>query len=72
MEIEEALLEEVERVTKTLGTTRSEFICNALRLVLRRQTIAALENQHQAGYAKHPVAKDEFDGWETEQVWGDE
>ena len=72
MEIDEPLLTEVDRITHTLGTTRSEFICDALRLLLRQPTIEALEQQHARGYEKHPVAAGELDGWETEQVWGDE
>ena len=35
MEIDEALLEKIERVTRATGTTPSEFICNALENVLR-------------------------------------
>lgn len=72
MEIDESLLIEVDRVSCALKTTRSEFICDALRLVLRQPTIAELEHQHAQGYAKHPVEAGEFDGWETEQTWGDE
>lgn len=72
MEIDETLLAEVERATKANGATRSEFICNAIRLVLREATIPSLDKQHREGYAKKPVSKDEFDAWETEQVWGDQ
>ena len=72
MQIDDELLEEVDQATRKLKMTRSAFICDALRLVLRQPTIAELEHQHAQGYAKYPVKAGEFDGWETEQVWGDE
>jgi len=72
MQIEDELLEEVDRAMCKLKTTRSAFICDALRLVLRQPTIAELEHQHAQGYVKYPVKAGELDGWETEQVWGDE
>lgn len=72
MEIDESLLVEVDRVSRALKTTRSAFICDVLRLVLRQPTIAELEQQHIQGYMKHPVLAGEFDGWETEQAWGNE
>lgn len=70
MEIDEGLLAEVERAIRESGTTRSEFICNSLRLVLRDSLVPALEKTHREGYKKHPVTEGEFDVWETEQVWG--
>ncbi|MFT5370217.1 MAG: metal-responsive CopG/Arc/MetJ family transcriptional regulator [Candidatus Latescibacterota bacterium] len=72
MEIDDSLLAEVERATKASGATPSEFICNAIRLVLREEAIPLLEKKHGEGYATKPVVKDEFDAWETEQVWGNE
>ena len=72
MEIDEDLLAEVERAIRESGTTRSEFICNSLRLVLKDSLIPALEKKHQEGYKKHPVTEGEFDVWETEQVWGNQ
>ncbi len=82
MEIDEALLAEVERAIEARGTTRSKFICHALRLVLidshvralekaHRSHVRALEKAHREGYKKYPVAEGEFDVWETERVWGD-
>lgn len=70
MSIDESLLEEVDRVTQDLKTTRSEFIRAALQLALRKYRISKLEEEHAQGYARHPVTPDEFDGWETEQAWG--
>lgn len=72
MEIDDDLLSKVERATKMSGATRSEFICKAIKLLLREATIPDLEKQHREGYAKHPVAEGEFSEWEPEQTWGDE
>ena len=33
--------------------------------------IADLEQQHAQGYARHPLKPDEFDQWESEQMWGE-
>ena len=72
MEIDEDLLAEVERAIRESGTTRSEFICNSLRWVLKDSLIPALEKKHREGYKKYPVTAGEFDAWETEQGWGDQ
>ncbi len=72
MEIDEPLLVEVDRASRVLNMTRSAFICDVLRLVLRQPAIVELERQHLQGYLKHPVQAGEFDGWETEQAWGKE
>lgn len=72
MEIDDNLLAEVVRASKMSGATPSEFICRAIRLLLTEATIPELEKRHRDGYAKHPVAEDEFREWESEQVWGDE
>jgi metal-responsive CopG/Arc/MetJ family transcriptional regulator len=71
MTLDEALVEEVDRVVHTLGTTRSSFTRDALREALTRVKEKQLEERHRAGYAQHPVRPGEFDGWEGEQVWGD-
>ena len=69
MTIEESLLEEVDRTTEELGTTRSAFIRAALQLALKQHLVAKLEQQHARGYERHPAAPDEFDIWEEEQAW---
>ena len=71
MTIDESLLEEVDRATRALNTTRSAFIRSALQLALRQRTTTELEQKHAGGYARHPVMPGEFDVWETEQAWGD-
>ena len=71
MKIDDDLLEAVDRVSRHLKTTRSAVIAEALRMVLQQPSITDLEHQHGQGYSRHPTKMDEFDGWETEQVWGD-
>lgn len=70
MTIDEALLDEVDQAVLTLQTNRSAFMREALLAALRRLHLQTLEAQHRRGYAQQPVQPDEFDGWESEQVWG--
>jgi Arc/MetJ-type ribon-helix-helix transcriptional regulator len=72
MTIDEGLLDRLDQATQELGTTRSAFIRDALRLALHRLQVKRLEHQHRDGYARQPVAPGEFDGWESEQAWGDD
>ena len=72
MTIDEELLREVDRVSKTLHKSRSEFTRNALHEELARYHTRQLENKHREGYRKHPVTAGEFDVWENEQTWGEE
>ena len=69
--VDESLLAEVDRVTRQLSMTRAAFVRVALELALRNQKTIALEQQHAQGYARHPVKPDEFDEWDSEQVWGE-
>ncbi len=72
MTIDDELLAEVDRATEILNTNRSAFIRSALQLALRQYRIEQLEQQHANGYARMPIAPDEFDVWEAEQQWGAE
>jgi len=69
--IDNDLLEDVDAAVEELGASRSAFIRSALKLALQRHALAKQEARHAAGYAAHPVQSGEFDGWESEQVWGD-
>ena len=69
--LDEPLVEEVDRVAKQLGTSRSAFTRDALRAALARLRSEALEERHRSGYEGHPVAPDEVLDWEEEQVWPD-
>ncbi len=71
MTLDEELVQAVDEAAKRLGTTRSGFARKALRLALTRLRERELEEQHHAGYQRHPVKPQEFDVWEGEQVWPD-
>jgi len=58
--IDESLLAEVDRAVQQLGTTRSAFICDSLRLALKKHKTLFLERKHRDGYTKKPVEPDEF------------
>lgn len=72
MTIDEPLLDRVDRVIQELNVSRSQFVRDALLLALQQVQVRKLEAQHEQGYILHPVTPGEFDGWEDEQVWGDE
>ncbi len=71
LSVEESLIAEIDRVTRSLAMTRADFARVALELALRHQKTIALEQQHAQGYARHPTELTEVDEWEPEQVWGD-
>jgi metal-responsive CopG/Arc/MetJ family transcriptional regulator len=71
MTLDEALVRRVDRVRKQLRLSRSAFTRDALREHLARYTTAELERRHREGYARRPVASEEFSAWESEQAWGD-
>lgn len=67
--IDESLLAEVDRVTRSLAMTRADFARIALELALRNEKIIVLERQHAQGYTRHPPKPDEYEEWEPKQVW---
>lgn len=69
--VDESLLAEVDRATRQLSMTRADFARIALELALRNQKTIALEQQHAQGYANCPAKSDDFNEWESEQVWGE-
>ena len=71
MTLDEDLVEAVDRAAKRLGTSRSGFAREALRQALARLREEHLERKHRIGYERHPVKPEEFDVWESEQVWPD-
>lgn len=71
LKIDESLLAEIDQVTQRLSISRDDFARIALELALRNQKTITLERQHAQGYTRHPVKPNEFDGWESEQVWGE-
>jgi metal-responsive CopG/Arc/MetJ family transcriptional regulator len=71
MTLDEDLVKAVDSTAKKLGTTRSGFTREALRLALKQVQVKELESRHRAGYKGKPVRRGEFSVWESEQVWGD-
>ena len=69
MTLDEALVRDVDKVAKKLGTTRSAFARAALRAALARVTSEEEERRHRSGYERKPVRPGEFSDWEDEQVW---
>jgi metal-responsive CopG/Arc/MetJ family transcriptional regulator len=69
MTLDENLVANVDRVVKRLGTTRSAFARQALRVALKEVRMAELEKKHREGYKRKPVKREEFNDWEAEQVW---
>ena len=72
MTLDDDLVENVDRISKQLNTSRSAFTRQALREALAKYEIKEMEQRHVEGYKQHPVNLDEFSIWEDEQVWGDE
>ncbi|MBI2840673.1 MAG: ribbon-helix-helix protein, CopG family [Acidobacteria bacterium] len=72
MTLDEDLVATVDRITRQLRTTRSEFTRMALREAIAKQTAARLEELHRKGDEKRPVGRDEFEIWEGEHAWVDE
>jgi metal-responsive CopG/Arc/MetJ family transcriptional regulator len=71
MTLDASLVLSVDRAVQKLKTTRSAFTREALREALKTLASKELDRKHRAGYAKKPIKKGEFDGWESEQQWGD-
>ncbi len=69
MTIDEPLPDRVDDAARQMGTTRSALIRDALDLRLHQLRLRKLEEQHAAGYARHPVEPGEFDVWDSEQPW---
>ena len=69
--LDESLLEEVERAAAALGMSRSALAREALRAALARLEEMGGQQRHRAGYERHPVRPEELGGWEAEQVWPD-
>jgi len=70
MTLDEELIATVDKVVKSLRTTRSAFTREALKTAIDNHYRHKLEKKHQNGYQAHPVARDEFSAWEEEQDWG--
>jgi Arc/MetJ-type ribon-helix-helix transcriptional regulator len=72
MTLDENLVEEIDKVVKKLGTTRSAFARDAFRAAIGEIIEKKMETRHKQGYIKEPVRTGEFNRWEKEQVWIEE
>jgi hypothetical protein len=64
MTLDEELIKEVDTEIKKLGTTRSAFTRQALRIFLKHLHNLKMEEKHKTGYKEKPVKPGEFDVWE--------
>ena len=71
MTLDEDLVQTVDKVVKTMHTTRSAFTREALQQAIARIRTQRLEEKHRHGYLHKPATADEFGVWEKEQKWGD-
>lgn len=72
MTLDEDLIQTVDKVVKTMHTSRSAFTRDALEQALSRIKMQKLEKRHQSGYSRKPEMAGEFDIWQGKQKWGDE
>ena len=70
--LEDTLLEATDRVVRRLKVNRSALIRDALREHLRRLSIVEKERRDREGYARHPMARDEFGVWDKATAWPDD
>ena len=71
MTLDEDLVQEVDRVVRRLGTSRSKFARSALRQAIQKADAEEMERRQREGYRRHPAEPGEFSDWEYEQVWID-
>lgn len=69
--VEDSMLTEVERATRSLDMTREEFVRTALERALQQRETIALERKHARGYDTYPQTAEEVGEWEDEQAWGE-
>lgn len=69
--LEDDLVTAVDRVAGQRRQSRSAFTRDALRAVLAKLEVQALEQQHREGYLRQPVKPNEFSDFEDEQAWID-
>jgi metal-responsive CopG/Arc/MetJ family transcriptional regulator len=70
MTLDEDLVVQVDKVAKQIGTTRSAFTRDALRVAITGVRMKELERKHREGYQRKPVKRGEFSVWENEHAWG--
>lgn len=70
--LDDSLLQAADQAVRRLKVNRSAFIRDALREHLKRLGISDKERRDRAGYARQPIAKDEFGVWDKVVTWPDD
>ena len=70
--LEDALLQATDRAVRRLKVNRSALIRDALREHLQRLSRIEKERRDREGYAKHPIAEEEFAVWDKVTAWPDD
>lgn len=60
LRVEPRLLRAIDSATKSSRKARSDVVNEALELWLKRRATQEKVRRHREGYARYPVAKDEF------------
>jgi Arc/MetJ-type ribon-helix-helix transcriptional regulator len=69
LRLDQRLLRAVEVASKSAHKDRSEVVSEALELWLKRRTVAEKVRRHGEGYARRPVARNEFAPVLKAQTW---
>lgn len=69
LRLDQRLLRAVEVASKSAHKDRSEVVSEALELWLKRRAAVEKVRRHREGYARHPVARDEFAPVLKLQTW---
>lgn len=69
LRIDEELLDAVDRAGSAERRARSAVVREALEQWLKRRNLAERVQRHREGYARKPVARDEFSSVLGAQTW---
>ncbi len=67
--LEDSLLAATDRAARRLKVNRSALVRDALREHLRRLSVLDKERRDREGYARRPIAEDEFGVWDKVTAW---
>ncbi len=71
LQISDTLFQRLEHAARVTEISTDEFVQQLLGRSLSEWTTAELEQQEIEAYKRQPVLAGEFDGWESEQAWGE-
>ncbi len=70
-QVNENLFERIEKAALSAGFSTPDYVRLLLSRSLHEWSIEHLEQQEINAYISKPVEAGEFDGWESEQAWGE-